>query len=119
MQWARVQKAMVILKLAGVNDRDAAEALTNAVIKIPPGMALPLEDNEYYQRDLIGMDVFTDEGELLGKLTDVLRTGANDVYAVNKPGEKEILIPAIKNCVLNVDVAGKKMTVRLMDGLRE
>jgi 16S rRNA processing protein RimM len=119
IQSARVQKSLVILKLSGVDDRDAAELMTGGKIIIPPEMALPLEENEYYLRDLIGIEVFADSGEHLGTLTDVLVTGANDVYTVTKPGEKEILIPAIKSCVLSVDVQEKKMTVHLPEGLRQ
>ena len=64
------------------------------------------------------MEVFTEEGELLGIIKDVFPTGANDVYVIFKEGEPDLLIPAIKDCILNVDVAGRKMTVRLLKGLR-
>jgi 16S rRNA processing protein RimM len=104
--------------LEGVDDRDAAERLTGAFIKIPPEEALPLEENEYYLRDLIGLAVKTDGGEELGRLTDVISTGANDVYAVDKPGQKQLLIPAIKECIVAVDISGGSMTVHLLDGLR-
>jgi 16S rRNA processing protein RimM len=118
VQSARVQKNIIVLKLKGIDDRNTAEMLTGAAIKIPPEKALPLEENEYYLRDLIGLEVFTEEGEDLGRLSDVIVTGANDVYTVKKPGQKEILIPAIKDCVLKVDIPGGRMTVHLLDGLR-
>jgi len=111
---ARVHQGIVLLKLAGVDDMTAAEKLRGASVWIPPEKALPLDKDEYYVRDLIGLEVVTDEGEALGRLTDVLHTGANDVYAVGK-----LLIPAIKDCVLDVDVPGRKMTVALMEGLRD
>jgi 16S rRNA processing protein RimM len=115
---ARVQSGMVILKLKGIDDRNGAEKLIGATVKIPPEEALPLEENEFYLRDLIGLEVYTDQGENLGRLNDVIATGANDVYSVAKPGQKEILIPAIKDCVLKVDIPGGRMTVHLLDGLR-
>ncbi len=130
LQSSRLQKNMVILKLEGIDDRNAAEALVNAVIKIPPEKALPLDEDEYYLRDLIDMDVYSDAGEYLGRVINVIATGANDVYVIKTPVNKreplisraktrELLIPAIKDCVKEIDVAGKKMTVRLLDGLRE
>jgi 16S rRNA processing protein RimM len=106
----------VILKLSGVDDLTAADRLKWAKIKIPPSLALPLGEDEYYERDLIGMSVIDENGAEIGELRSVLKTGANDVYCVN--GEAgEILIPAIKQCVEKVDTAGRKMTVRLMPGM--
>ncbi|MCL2462583.1 MAG: ribosome maturation factor RimM [Defluviitaleaceae bacterium] len=115
VETARSHEGIVFLKLAGVDDMTAAEKLRGAAVKIPPEAALPLGEGEYYIRDLIDMEVVTEEGEALGKLTDVLHTGANDVYVA---GEK-LMIPAIKECILKVDVPGKKMTVALMEGLRD
>jgi len=117
-----LHKSMVVLKLAKINDRNAAEKLIGAVIKIPPEKALPLEDNEYYQRDLLDMTVVTDKGEELGTLVQILATGANDVYVVRPKdatdSKRDILIPAIKECILGVSVAESQMTVHLMKGLR-
>lgn len=113
-------KGFVMLKLKGINDRTTADALRGGVIVIPPELALPLDDGEYYIRDLLGMTVTTQQGEILGIICDVLQTGANDVFSV-KPEPKskqEILIPHIKQCVLNVDVENKLMTVELLEGLR-
>ena len=66
--------------------------------------AVPLEENEYFIADLIGLSVTSDEGEELGVIDDVLQTGANDVYVVKKAGANDLLIPAIKDCILDVDV---------------
>ncbi|MDR1663466.1 MAG: ribosome maturation factor RimM [Clostridiales bacterium] len=118
VQSSRIHNNMVILKLSGIDDRSAAEKLTGSVIKIPPEKALPLEEGEYYIRDLIDMDVFSLEGEKLGVIREVLRTGANDVYAVKPPEGKEFLIPAIKSCVISVSVEERRMTVDLPEGLR-
>ena len=96
-----------------------AEKLKGATVKIPPEDALPLEEGEYYIRDLYDMNVVTDDGENLGIIKDILFTGANDVYVVKPEKGKDILIPAIKECILDVDVENKKMTVKLLKGLRD
>ena len=85
---------------------------------IPDAVAIPLEEDDY-TRDLYGMQVVTDEGEELGELVKIYETGANDVYAVKKDGDtKELLIPAIKDCILQVDIDARVMTVHLLEGLR-
>lgn len=114
----RYHKQFVILKLSGINDATAAEALKTAVIVIPDKLALPLEKDQYFIRDLIGLTVFTEDGEELGELIRVLPTGANDVYVI-KTNDKELLIPAIKQCILDVDIAAGKIIVHLLEGLRE
>lgn len=80
--------------------------------------AVRLKKNEYYIADLIDMKVLEDNGEELGTLTDVMQTGANDVYVVKTPAGKEILLPAIKECILSVDVEQGEMLVHVMEGLR-
>ena len=80
--------------------------------------AVPLEENEYFIADLIGLSVTSDEGEELGVIADVLQTGANDVYVVKKAGANDLLIPAIKDCILDVDVENGTMKVHLLAGLR-
>lgn len=112
------QKNMVLLSVKEIDDINVAEKYKGASILIPEEQAIPLEEDEYYTRDLYDMGVVSDEGEELGIITDVLVTGANDVYVVSKDGEKDLLLPAIKDCILNVDVKEKKMTVRLLEGLR-
>jgi 16S rRNA processing protein RimM len=83
---------------------------------IPLEDAVPLEDDEFYLYQAIGLDVYTDEGDHLGHVVDILETGANDVYVVQ--GQRgEVLLPAIDDCVLDVDIAAGKMTVHLLDGL--
>ena len=114
----RFHKQFVLLKLKGIDDMTSAEKLKGTVAKITEDMALPCEEDEYYIRDLYDMEVVTDEGEKLGIISDIIFTGANDVYAVKSDDGKEILIPAIKDCILNVDVENKIMTVKLLEGLR-
>ncbi|MCL2619178.1 MAG: ribosome maturation factor RimM [Defluviitaleaceae bacterium] len=109
---------MVILKLRGIDDIDTAAKLKGHEIIVSRADAIPLEEGEYYHADLLGLGVITEVGEDLGKLTDILDTGANDVYVVTKDGAKPLLIPAIKQCILSVDIPSGVMTVRLLEGLR-
>lgn len=114
----RFHKQFVLLKLKGIDDMTTAETLKGTVVKITEDMAVPCEEDEYYIRDLYDMEVVTVEGEKLGIITDVIFTGANDVYAVKNDNGKEILIPAIKDCIINVDIENNTMTVKLLEGLR-
>ena len=79
--------------------------------------AVELEEDEYYMADIIGMDVYTEDGEKFGVLEDIMETGANDVYVVSTEAHTEVLLPAIHDCILDVDTENRKMTVHLMDGL--
>ncbi len=79
--------------------------------------AVPLKENEYYIADLIGMEVYLEDGKYFGTLKDVMETGANDVYVVHLEAGKEVLIPAIKDCIKEVDVENGKMVVHLLKGL--
>lgn len=112
------QKNMVLLTVKEIDDINVAERYKNATILIPEEKALPLDEDEYYTRDLYDMEVYTTDNEFLGTITDILSTGANDVYVVKKGEEKELLLPAIKDVVLSVSLAEKKMTVNLLEGLR-
>lgn len=114
----RFHKQFVLLKLKGVDDMTSAEKLKGTVAKITEDMAVPCSEDEYYIRDLYDMKVVTDEGEELGVISDVLFTGANDVYVVKPSQGRDILIPAIKDCILSVDIENNVMTVRLLEGLR-
>jgi 16S rRNA processing protein RimM len=113
LEQARRHKNLVFVKLNGVTDRNAAEALVKGVMRIPPDKALPLDTDEYYIRDLVGLSVWTDKGEALGILQEVLHTGANDVYMVKTPDGKEILLPAIKRCIISISLPDNKMVVNM------
>ena len=108
-------KNQVILKFKGIND---VEKYKKAPLFVTRENAVPLEENEYFIADLIGLSVISDEGEELGVIDDVLQTGANDVYVVKKAGANDLLIPAIKDCILDVDVENGMMKVHLLAGLR-
>lgn len=112
-------KNMVILKFKGIDTINEAEAYRKKSLYVTRENAVALEENEYFIADLIGLCAQSDEGEDLGILTDVLQTGANDVYVLHKEGEADILLPAIKECVKKVDMEQKKIVVHLLSGLRE
>lgn len=111
-------KNQVILKFKGIDDINDVEKYKKAPLFVTRENAVPLEENEYFIADLIGLSVTSDEGEELGVIDDVLQTGANDVYVVKKAGANDLLIPAIKDCILDVDVENGTMKVHLLAGLR-
>lgn len=113
----RFHKQFVLLKFKGIDTMNDAEILKNTEVKIPKDLAIPCEEDEYYISDLYGMTVITDEDENIGTIEDIIFTGANDVYVVKKE-DSQILIPAIKQCILNVNVLEKTMKVHLLEGLR-
>ena len=112
-------KNMAIIHFSGIDDMDTARKYRNWEVMVTREQAVPLGENEYYTADLIGMDVTTEEGEYLGTLTDILQTGANDVYIVGTERYGDVLIPAIRDCIIQVDVPGNRMTVHLLPGLAE
>ena len=111
-------KNLVIVKFKGLDDINEVEKYRKATLWVTRDQAVPLKKDEYFIADLIGLSVVTEDGEELGNITDVIQTGANDVYVVAKEGEEELLIPAIKECVKNVDLKNQVMTIFLMPGLR-
>jgi 16S rRNA processing protein RimM len=111
-------KNMVILKFKGIDNINDVEKYRQADILVTRENAVKLEEGEYFIADLIGLQGISDEGEDLGELTDVLQTGANDVYEIKSSDNKEIYIPAIKDVVKKVDVKNKKMYIEMMEGLQ-
>ena len=110
-------KNQVILKFKGYDNINDIEKYLKKDLLVDREHAVELGENENFIADLIDMEVVTDEGKVLGTLTDVIETGANDVYAVKTPEGKEILLPAIRDCILDVNVDEKRMTVHVMEGL--
>jgi 16S rRNA processing protein RimM len=113
----RMHQGYGLLKLKGVDDRDRADTLRGYYVLIDREDAVPLAEDEIYLYQLIGLNVTTDEGELLGTLVDILETGANDVYVIDSPTYGEVLIPDIDETILDIDIAAGTMTVHLLDGL--
>lgn len=110
-------KQMVIVKFKEYNDINDVEKYRGGKLYVTREQAVPLEENEYFVADLVGLDVFCEDGTAFGTLVDVLPTGANDVYVVKMSDDKEVLLPAIQDCIRSVDVKNKKMIIHLMDGL--
>jgi 16S rRNA processing protein RimM len=112
-------KQYVILKFRGYDSINDVEKYKNGKLFVTRDKAVKLSKDEYFIADLIGMQVVTDEGENFGILKDVLTTGANDVYVVTRPDQTEVLLPAIKECVKNIDMEQDQVLVHIMDGLLE
>ncbi len=112
-------KQFAILKFRGIDRVEDAEGYRGCDLMVTRENAQPLEEGEYYIGDLLGMAVVSDEGETLGILTDVLQTGANDVYLVSRPDGRELLLPVIDECILDVDPEAGRVTARMMPGLEE
>lgn len=110
-------KNMVILKFKGFDNKNDVEMWRQRDLLITRDQAVKLAPDENFIADLIGLTAVTDEGVVLGTLTDVLQTGANDVYCVKMENGKELLLPAIKDCILNVDLEKQEMLVHVLDGL--
>ena len=103
-----------MIKLEGVDSADEAEKLRGTELDVRREDAIPLEEGEYYVGDLVGCDVYTEDGEKLGVLKDILKTGANGVYVVEVPGEKDVLLPAVDEFILAKDIEAKRITVRVL-----
>ena len=116
VQSVKFFKQFVIVKFKGIDNINDIEMYKGKSLLVPREDAVALGKDEYYIADLIGMEVFTEEGRL-GVLKDVMETGANEVYIIDSDRHGEVLIPAIKQCILDVDIEGRKMKIHLMDGL--
>ena len=110
-------KNMVILKFKGYDSINDVERYRGRDLWITREQAVPLGEDENFVADLIGLAVVADGGETLGTMKDVMFTGANDVYVVERGNGKELLLPAIKDCILDVDLENGVMTVHVLDGL--
>lgn len=110
-------KQFAILKFKQFSTINDIEPYKRYGIWVTRDQAVPLRRNEYFITDIIGSRIITEEGQELGILKDVLKTGANDVYVVEQVNGKELLLPAIKQCILDVDVAHKTIKIHLMEGL--
>lgn len=97
-------KQFVILKFRGIDNINDIEKYKGKSLLVDREHAVKLKKDEYFIADMIGMDVFTEDGELFGALKDVMETGANDVYIIEMSDGKEVLVPAIKQCILDVDI---------------
>ncbi len=120
---ARVESADVvegrwILRFKGIGSRDAAERLRGCRIDVDPQESPPMPESSFYIHDIVGRDVFSEDGTYLGSVVDVVVTGSNDVYVIAGP-EGELLFPALKELVLECAPGQRNMKVRMMPGLLE
>jgi 16S rRNA processing protein RimM len=117
VQRARLQGHFVLLKLEGLDTRAAAERWRNALVDVPAEERVPLPRGHYFWEDIIGLTVRTEDGEELGRVREILETGANDVYVVDTE-RGELLVPAIKDVVKRIDPEQGEMVVELLEGMR-
>ena len=113
----RFYKNLAILKFKGIDNINDIEKYKSHELWIPREEGQELGEDEYYIADLLGMEVLLEDGSVFGTLKDVMETGANDVYIVETTDGGEVLLPAIGECILDVNVEESKMTVHLMKGL--
>ncbi|MDU4959937.1 MAG: ribosome maturation factor RimM [Sporomusaceae bacterium] len=111
LESAKMHKQFLLLKFGGRDDRNAVEELRGRLLYVPRSETVPLPAGEYYIFDLIGMDVYTTDGRAIGKVAEVLATGSNDVYVVERPSGRPLLVPALKTIVAELDTAAKRMVI--------
>lgn len=113
----REHNGIFIVGFKEIADMNQAMELKGGELKVKRDEVVQLPPDHFYVFDLIGLDVYTIDNEYLGKIDEVIETGANDVYVIKKEGSKDILIPALKKLVKEVNLETKKMVVELMEGL--
>lgn len=102
----------VLMKFSGIDTPEEAERLRGATVEIPASQAVPLPPGQFYLFEVIGLEVRTPEGQAIGRVVDVLRTGSNDVYVVRPPEGPEMLLPAVDSCVQKIDPANGWLVAR-------
>lgn len=117
MQSCKFFKNQPILKFEEFDNIDDIEPYKRCGLFVTRENAVKLKENEFFIADILGFDVYRENGEKLGVLDDVLQTGANDVYVVKMENGKEVLLPAIRDCIKNVSLEDKKIDVFVMKGL--
>ncbi|MCY7784997.1 MULTISPECIES: ribosome maturation factor RimM [unclassified Bacillus (in: firmicutes)] len=113
----RLHKQFHLLQFQERQSLNEAEELKNAIIKVPEEDLGELNEGEFYFHEIIGCEVFTEDGELIGKVKEILTPGANDVWVIGRKGKKDALIPYIESVVKHIDVSEKKIEIELMEGL--
>lgn len=114
---ARRNKALYIFEFEGVTDRNSAEALAGLDISVRRSELPETAEDEYYYFELVGMDVYTEDSKRIGRVSDIIGTGSNDVLVVSGGPHGEVLIPAIEQVIIRVEPENKKITIRLIEGL--
>lgn len=117
IQSVKFFKQFVILKFEEIDDINDVEKYKGSGLYVTRDQAVELKKDEYFIADLIGLTVIAEEEKLEGTLKDVMETGANDVYVIELTDGRELLLPAIKECVLSVDIEKGEMKIHLLEGL--
>jgi 16S rRNA processing protein RimM len=112
----RPHKRFILAQLEGIHTRAEAEQLRGKVVLIDPAELPPLDEDEYYWQDILGMQVVNEKGEDVGTVRDIVPTGGNDVYVVRK-GAREFLIPATKDVIMSIDIKARTMVIHPLEGL--
>lgn len=113
----RFHQGYALLKFVGTPDRNAAELLRDLFVMIDLANAVPLEDDEVYLYEIIGLQVQTEAGDLIGTIRDVMETGANDVYVLRASDGRDVLVPAHEETLVEIDIERGVVVMRLPDGL--
>jgi len=113
----KTKKNAVILKFEDIDNIEKAKMIVQSFLEVKRSNAVKLPKDTYFIFDIIGLEVYTNENELLGKVDNIISTGSNDVYIVKNKNKKEILIPAIREIIKNIDVEKKRITINMVDGL--
>ncbi len=113
----KYHKNMVLMKLQGIDTKEQADLLRQSYLLVDRKNEEPLEEGVYYIVDLIGLEVYTDQEQLLGKVEDIFNTGSNDIYVIKDELGKQILLPGIPDVLKKVDIEKGKITVHLIPGL--
>lgn len=111
----RYHQQFVLVKFVGLDNRNLVEHLRNKLIEIERKDLMPLPEGHYHVFDIIGLSVYNEQDEFLGKISDILQTGSNDVYMVEQQDKQPLLIPGLKSVVLKIDIPGGKMIVKLQE----
>jgi 16S rRNA processing protein RimM len=112
----RPHKGSILARLEGIENKEEAEQLRGKSVFVDPAALPPLPEDEYYEYEIMGMRVVTEQGAVVGKVADIFPTGSNDVYVVRE-GEKEFLIPALKDVIISIDKKDRTMVIRPVEGL--
>lgn len=115
----RPHNQFILLKLQDIDDRDQALLYRNTLIQIPKSQLMPLPKGHYYLFQIVGLMVYLESGQYLGRVQDILRTGSNDVYQVVDDNHREFLVPALREVVAEINLEEQKMVIRPMPGLLE
>ncbi len=119
LQHARSHKTFLLLQFRGYTSINEVEKWKGGELFVTEDNLAPLEDGEYYFHQLLGLNVLTEDRQPVGVISDILQTGANDVYVIKRDLQKDLLLPAIDECIIETDLKNKQMIVRILPGLED